>query len=150
MRKGLDVFLELSKRLPSDYQIVLVGTNDSVDSQLPENIISIHKTTNQRELAEIYAASDVYANPTREETFGLVNIEALACGTPVITFNAGGSPECIDESCGSVVEIDDIDTFEKEIIRICEDKPYTKEACLNRAAKFDKYSKYNEYASLYK
>lgn len=150
VRKGLDVFLELSKRLPSDYQIVLVGTNDSVDSQLPENIISIHKTTNQRELAEIYAASDVYANPTREETFGLVNIEALACGTPVITFNAGGSPECIDESCGSVVEIDDIDTFEKEIIRICEDKPYTKEACLNRAAKFDKYSKYNEYASLYK
>ncbi|MBQ8839833.1 MAG: glycosyltransferase [Clostridia bacterium] len=148
-RKGLDVFLELSKRLPNDYQIVLVGTNDGVDKMLPSNIISIHKTANQKELAEIYTASDVFANPTREETFGLVNTESLACGTPVVTFRAGGSPECIDEKCGSVVEIDDIDSLEREIVRICQDKPFTKEACFAKAREFDKSLKFKEYVNLY-
>lgn len=149
VRKGLDVFLELAKRLPEDYQIVLVGTNDSVDKMLPDNIISIHRTANQRELAEIYTASDVFANPTREETFGLVNIECLACGTPVVTFNAGGSPECVDENCGSVVEIDDVDSLEREIVRICQDKPFTKEACFAKAREFDKNLKFKEYVDLY-
>lgn len=57
-RKGLDVFIELSKRLDERFQIVLVGTNDEIDKQLPANIISIHKTDNQKELAEIYSAAD--------------------------------------------------------------------------------------------
>ena len=149
VRKGLDVFLELAKRLPQDYQIVLVGTNDEIDKQLSENIISIHRTANQRELTEIYTASDVFVNPTREETFGLVNIEALACGTPVITFNAGGSPECVSEHCGSVVEIDDIDEMEMEIIRICQDKPFTNENCLQRATEFDKPKIFKQYLDLY-
>ena len=148
-RKGLDVFIELSKRLPKEYQIVLVGTSDSVDKLLPSNIISIHRTSNQIELAEIYTASDVFANPTREETFGLVNIEALACGTPTVTFNAGGSPEAIDETCGAVVEIDDTDGIQREIIRICEQKPYSKECCRARAETFEKNKNYQKYLDLY-
>lgn len=150
VKKGLDVFIELSKRLPKDYQIVLVGTNDDVDKQLPENIISIHRTNNQNELAQIYTASDVFVNPTREETLGLVNIEAQACGIPVVTFNAGGSPECISNNSGSVVEINDIDAMEKEIIHICEDNPYSKEKCVMNATKFNKHIKYLEYLELYK
>ena len=55
VRKGLDVFIELSKRLPADYKVVLVGTNDEVDKLLPDNILSIHRTQNQKELAEIYS-----------------------------------------------------------------------------------------------
>ncbi|MBQ4269875.1 MAG: glycosyltransferase, partial [Clostridia bacterium] len=81
VKKGLDVFIELSKRLDENYKIILVGTNDAIDKQLPKNILSIHRTQNQKELAEIYSAADVFVNATREETFGLVNIEALACGT---------------------------------------------------------------------
>lgn len=150
-RKGLDVFVELSKRLDSaKYQIVLVGTNDSVDKQLPDNIISIHRTQNQKELADIYTATDLFVNPTREEVLGLVNIEALACGTPVITFDSGGSPECIDETCGSVVECDDINTMESEIIRIAEKKPFTTYKCLQRAKRFDQNERYEEYIKLYK
>ena len=148
-RKGTDVFIELAQRLPEDYQIVLVGTNEQVDRLLPKNIISIHRTQNQQELAEIYTAADVFANPTREEVLGLVNLEALACGTPGVTFRSGGSPECYDETCGSVVACDDIDAFEKEIIRICRDKPYSEEACRNRAALFDKDQKFREYFDLY-
>lgn len=150
IRKGLDVFVELSRRLPVDCQIVLVGTSDAIDGQLPSNIISIHRMQNQRELAEIYTAADVFANPTREEVFGLVNVEALACGTPVVTFRTGGSPECIDETCGTVVDCDDVDAMEIEIRRICEEKTYSKEACLKRAGIFDLNEKYKEYVQLYK
>lgn len=115
-RKGLDVFIELAKRLDRErYQIVLVGTDDVVDRQIPDSIISIHRTQNQTELAEIYTAADVFVNPTREEVLGLVNIEALACGTPGVTFASGGSPECYDKTCGSVVRTDDIDAMESAI-----------------------------------
>lgn len=148
-KKGLDCFIELSKHLPKNYQMVLVGTNDDVDKQLPDNIISIHRTQNQTELAEIYIAADLFVNCTREETFGLVNVEALACGTPVLTFKTGGSPEAIDESCGTVVEQNDMDSLEKEVIRICEEKPYSEEACRARALCFEKSQNYKKYLELY-
>lgn len=149
-RKGLDVIAELSKLLDDNYQIVIVGTNEAVDKSLPDNIISIHRTDNQKQLAEIYSAADVFINPTREEAFGLVNVEALACGTPVITFNTGGSPEGIDESCGTVVEKNDIVSMKNEIVRICADKPYSHEKCVERAKQFDMRDKYFEYVELYK
>ena len=148
-RKGLDVFIELSKRLDKKYQIVLVGTNDKIDKQLPNNIISIHRTQNQKELAEIYTAADVFVNPTREEVLGLTNIESLACGTPTITFNTGGSPECLDKSCGVVVPKNDIDAMKKEIVRICEEKPFSKEDCVAWAKYFNKDEKFKEYVNLY-
>lgn len=147
--KGLDVFVQLANRLPDDYQIVMVGTNDELDKQLPKRIISIHHTKLQMELVEIYSAADAFVNATREDTFPTVNIEALACGTPVITFQTGGSPEIIDETCGSVVECDDISALVQEIIRVCSDKPYSQEACVKRAQKFDQREKFKEYVKLY-
>ena len=149
-RKGLDVFVELANRLNRDkYQIVLVGTDDKVDKLLPPNIISIHRTQNQKELAEIYTAADLFVNPTREENYPTVNMEALACGTPVVTFKTGGSPEILDEACGSVVPCDDIDALESEIHRICETKPYSTENCLERAKASDMHKRFEEYVRLY-
>lgn len=148
-RKGLDVFIELSKRLPANYQIVLVGTDANVDKLLPKNILSIHRTQNQQELAEIYTAADVFVNPTREENYPTVNMEALACGTPVLTFRTGGSPEMLDESCGAVVACDDVDALEKEILRICTDTPYEKTACLNKSREFDQNERFKKYLKLY-
>ena len=147
--KGLDVFVELSKRLGDEYRIMLVGTNEETDKLLPENIISVHRTQNQAELAQLYAAADLFVNPTREDTFPTVNIEALACGTPVLTFKTGGSPEIIDETCGSVVAKNDIDALQSEIERICTEKPYSTGACTSRAANFDKNDKFQEYVKLY-
>jgi glycosyltransferase involved in cell wall biosynthesis len=133
----------LAKKLdPEIYIIVLVGTDEEIDKQLPDNIISIHRTQDQKELSEIYSAADVFVNPTREEALGLVNIEANACGTPVVTFRTGGSPECISEASGSIVERNDIDCLEKEIIRVCEEKPYSKDACRRQAECFDMNAKY--------
>lgn len=150
VRKGLDVFAELYRRLDSaQYRIVLVGTNDEVDRSLPEGILTVHRTQNPTELAEIYTAADLFVNPTREENYPTVNMEALACGTPVVTFRTGGSPEIPDETCGSVIPKDDVDALEREIVRIRTDKPYSPEACLKRAQGFDRKEKYKEYIGLY-
>lgn len=149
-RKGLDVFLELANRLPQDrYQIVLVGTDEAVDKKLPDSIISIHRTQSQRELAEIYSAADLFVNPTREETYPTVNMEAIACGTPVLTFGTGGSPEIPDGTCGAVVPCDDVDALESEIHRISQDQPFSQEACLRRAEAFDKNERFGEYVVFY-
>ena len=149
-RKGLDVLIDLSRRLDSSrYQMALVGTDDSVDRLLPPEIISIHRTQNQTELAEIYTAADVFANPTREEVLGLTNIEANACGTPVVTFRTGGSPECIDASSGVVIEREDVQAMLDAIVHICEKKPFSAEACRERAMCFDKTERFAEYVRLY-
>lgn len=149
VRKGLDVFIELSKRLDDRYKIVLVGTNDEVDKKLPEGIISIHRTSNQKELAELYTAADVFFIPTREDNFPTVNMESLACGTPVLTFNTGGSPEMVDEATGVVLMNEDIASVEQAVISMCESGKYTKEACTERAKQYDSGLKYNEYLSLF-
>lgn len=147
--KGLDVFINLAAQLDERYQIVLVGIDEATKAQLPDSIIAISRTDSQQELAEIYTAADLFVNPTREEVLGLVNVEALACGTPVITFRSGGSPECIDETCGVVVERDDVAAMQEQIIRICKEKPFSAEACISRAQLFDKNKKFKEYVRLY-
>lgn len=148
-KKGLDVFVELANQLEEKYQIILVGTNDVVDKELPENIISIHRTENQHELAEIYSMADVFVNPTREENYPTVNMEALACGTPVITFNTGGSSEIINKNCGVTVDKNDINSLKSEIIRVCETRPYASNECVNQAKEFDMYERFKEYINLY-
>lgn len=148
--KGLDVFCELSKKLDkTKYKIVLVGTDDSIDKMLPNSIISIHRTRDQNELAEIYSAANLFVNPTREDTYPTVNMEAIACGTPVLTFRTGGSPEIPDNQTGCVVSVDDIDEMERQIIRICTENIYKRENCVNRAKLFDANLKFREYIDLY-
>jgi glycosyltransferase involved in cell wall biosynthesis len=147
--KGPDVFMELSKRLPEQFRIVLVGVTEELEKNLPETVIAIRRTSSATELAQIYSAADLFVNPTREDTFPTVNMEALACGTPVLTFRTGGSPEIPDESCGCVVEVDDLDALEQQILRIAKQTPYSREACLQRAACFHKDDRYREYIELY-
>lgn len=149
-RKGLDVFIELAKSLDDSYKIALVGIDDETCRQLPENVIAIYRTQNQSELAEVYTAADVFINPTREEVLGMVNIEALACGTPVISSDAGGCPECVDHTCGIVTKCDDIETLKKEIVRVCTEKPYSKYACMQKALSFDMNDKFADYVQMYK
>lgn len=148
-RKGLDVFVELTRRLdPEKYQIVLVGTDDAVDKTLPKNILSIHRTQNQQELAEVYTAADLFVNPTREDNYPTVNMEAIACGTPVVTFDTGGSPESVDEGTGVVVECDDVDAMEQEIIRISHTSPFDTDTCVSKAKSFDGAARFEEYLNL--
>lgn len=149
-RKGLDDFIKLANELDDSYQIVMVGTNDEIDKALPNNIISIHKTYDQNELAQIYAAADVFINPTKEENFPTVNIESIASGTPVITYDTGGSKEMLDESCGSIIKKNDFEMLVKEIKRICEDAPsYSKDSCVNKSKDYNMQDKFLEYIKLF-
>lgn len=92
-RKGFNDFIELSSKLTDDYVIVLVGLSKKHMKKLPSNIIPIERTNNQIELADIYNASDVFFNPTYEDNYPTVNLEASACGVPVFTYDSGGSIE---------------------------------------------------------
>lgn len=147
--KGIDVIQKLSELLNDSYQLVVVGTDDFVDAMLPMRVKKIHRIQNQAELARLYSRADVLANPTREEILGMVNIEANACGTPVVTFNTGGSPECIGEQGGIVVEKDNVNEMCKAIISVCETKCFSKKMCVKQAAKFEQEKKYAEYIGLY-
>lgn len=147
-KKGLDVFIDLANHLDDRFQVVLVGTTATIDKVLPGNIITIHRTNNQEELAEIYSSADVFVNPTREDTFPTVNIEALACGTPVITFDVGGSPEILDETCGVVVKKNDLLNLLSSIERITVDN-YMIANCITRSKKFEMESNFRQYVVLY-
>lgn len=103
-RKGLKDFIKLAEIIDSKTVIVLVGLNDKQISLLPNNIIGIKKTTNVKELVEIYSSADIFFNPTYDDNFPTTNIEALLCGIPIITYDTGGCMECIfDDKCGLVV-----------------------------------------------
>lgn len=147
-KKGLDVIIELSQSLDDKFKIVMVGVNDQLKKILPANIITISKTHNQEELAEIYSAADVFVNPTREDNYPTVNMEAIACGTPVVTFKVGGSYEMLDETCGIAVECNDIESMKNGIIFMCEQEN-VKESCLKKAREYDEKIRFREYIDLY-
>lgn len=112
-QKGLDDFITLAGILP-EYKIILVGGIDST-IQLPQNIITVGTTDNVNQLAEYYSLADVFFNPTRRETFGKVTAEALACGTPVVAYNATATPELVPQQCGELVEIGDVEEAANQI-----------------------------------
>lgn len=113
-RKGFGDFISLSKKISDDYRIVLVGLDEKQLGILPENILGITRTSSAKELAEIYTAADVLFNPTYEDNYPTVNLEAQACGTPVVTYDTGGSRETIFLDNGQVVEKGDLESaFEK-------------------------------------
>jgi len=151
-RKGFDYFINLSKLLKSDEKIILVGLNDKQLKDLPKNIIGIKKTQNQKELVEIYNSCDIFVNPTLEDNFPTTNLESLACGTPVVTFDSGGSSETIDKQTGIVIEKGNLNKLYEAIYEIREvGKDRFSQSCINRAKKlFDKEKMLTQYIKLYK
>lgn len=150
-RKGLNDFIELSKRLNSDYQIILVGLTKKQIKILPHNIMGIVRTESIKDLVHFYSNADIVLNISYEETFGMTTIEGFACGTPGIVYNSTASPELIDNSTGIVVEKGDINGLIEAIHQIKNKgkKAYT-EACINRANDlFNKKDCFMEYINLY-
>lgn len=147
-RKGLTYFFDLAKQLPKEFQIVLIGLDKKQLKRLPANIIGISHTADVEELAEYYSMADVFVNATLEDNFPTTNLEALSCGTPVITFDTGGSPESLDESCGRVVPKGDLELLIKAI-RQEREHPRKREDCLKKAEQYDKYDRFREYVELY-
>lgn len=117
--KGLDDFIELSKHLPADYKIVLVGLGKRQIKQLPKNILGIEYTDSINKLAEIYTVAEVFVNPTYEDNYPTVNLESMACGTPVITYDTGGSVEVVLTSgFGVITEAGNIEKLRDAVVNI--------------------------------
>lgn len=146
-RKGLDTFLELAKMLNDDEVIVLVGLTKNQRKDLPKNIIGITRTSDVKELAEIYTVSDVFVNPTLEDNFPTTNLEALACGTTVITFDTGGSAESINEKTGMVVEKGNLEALMKAIQN--SKKKLTLKNFVDQANRYNKKYRFQEYIMIY-
>jgi putative colanic acid biosynthesis glycosyltransferase len=146
-RKGFKHIIELSQKLDSSYQVVVVGVTEKQKKELPENVIGICRTNNIKELVKIYSTADVFVNPTLEEVLGMTNIEALACGTPVITFDTGGCCECINNESGFSVKKEDISGI---VNLIDKSRDISEAKCRKRAEKFEWKEVYLKYLSLYK
>lgn len=151
LRKGLQDFIALRKRLSDTYKIVLIGLSKKQINDLPSGIKGLERTESIQELAQWYSKASVFLNPTYQDNFPTTNIEALACGTPVITYDTGGSPEAIDANTGRVVKKGDL----KGVIRAIkhftiQDRATLQKLCRIRAEQhFDQEERYQEYLSLF-
>lgn len=143
-RKGIDEFKKLAGSLSDRYKIVMIGLKEDEIAELPSDILGLPKTNSLEEMIAWYNTADVYANLSLEENFPTTNIESLACGTPVVTYRAGGSPESITSACGSVVErcnmVGVIAAL--DVLRMGESK---QAACLEQARNYDKNIRLEEY-----
>jgi len=139
-RKGLNDFCEISDRLGDDYQVILVGITEEKLGDYKKNIISINRTSNVRELAEWYSVADVFVNPTIEDNYPSVNLEAIACGTPVVTYDTGGCAECLKFGHGKLIKKGNVEDMVSAIKDICRNEKndtlsksnISKEYCFNQ------------------
>lgn len=152
-RKGLACFERLAQDLPDEYCIQLIGVNKKQKKELRKKygnkIIAMERTSSPEELAEAYRNAAVYVNATLEDNFPTTNLEALACGTPVVTYATGGSGEAVTEDTGIVVQRADYDAMKGAVVKAA-NGAFEREACRKRAEQFDKNTRYREYLELYK
>lgn len=150
-RKGLKYLVQLSQKLDTNYRVIVVGVSKKQKKQLPSNVIGITRTNNVKELAEIYTAADVFVNPTLEDNFPTTNLEAVACGTYVVTFNTGGSVETFNKNNGFCIEKKKTEELKNTIEGI---KNYMKNTLsyrgLGNTDYLDRKKKYYKYLDLYK
>lgn len=151
-RKGFNDFTELRKLIDRSVDIVLVGLSAQQKKLLPDGMTGISRTENIDELAALYSGAEVFVNPTYVDNFPSVNLESLACGTPVITYYTGGSPEAIDQQTGFSVSKGDVNSLADLVkLKLVKGKDEYLLKCRERAERlFDKNNRYGDYLSLYK
>lgn len=153
-RKGLMYFEKLAQDLPSAYQVVVVGVSKKQKRQLkqkhdPAKLFAVTRTESVEELAAFYTAADVFVNATLEDNYPTTNMEAQACGTPVITFDTGGSSESVPTACGMVVPKGDYRALYKAVLQMTKEGKRT-DMCLLMRDRYDQKKCFEAYMELYK
>lgn len=144
--KGLDDLNKMIPLLDKDIDVVVVGSG----SDKVKGALCIPRTNSKQELIDIYSSSHVLINPTLDDNLPTVNIEAIACGTPVITYNTGGSPEIVDDKTGLVVPKSDYQAMAKSINDLKKNYFFNEKDCLTRAKLFSASKMVEQYENLYK
>lgn len=151
-RKGISDFVKLRERLPNEkYAIIMVGVDDTITKTLPKDIVTVKRTNNAEELAEIYSAADIVLNLSYQESFGMTTVEGFGCGTPSIVYNVTASPELLSSSTGLVVCKGNLSAVVSGIEKICQKgKDTYVKACRRRAVEnYNKDKLYMDYIKLY-
>lgn len=149
-QKGYDDFIDLSKRLPEDYQVVMVGLDDKQRKSLPETVAGFPRTAGLSELADFYRMADVYFNGSCQETMGMTTGEAVCCGTPVVVYNATAVPESVSKNCGIILEPGDRNGVAEAVQTICKNPAPWYEGCKQDRSRFDKAIFLDAYDRIYK
>lgn len=150
-QKGLSDIGKLRQAIPSSFRIVLIGVSQVQKSRLPVGVEGVAKIKEATDLARWYQRASVFVNPTYNDNFPTTNIEALACGTPVVTYNTGGCAEAVDSHTGFVVEPGDIRSLAVAVQRYVKYvDPNVHTACRRRAVQlFNKLDRFSEYVDVY-
>ena len=145
--KGEHIVYELAEKLDDSYAIVMIGRKSV--GNVPAKIINLPRTQNVEELVKWYSAADVFVNPTLGDNFPTVNIEALACGTPIVTNNTGGSPEIAGNEYGRIVYSKTADEF---VIRIneCLLANFSADDCRSASLRFARDACFEQYIDVYR
>jgi len=150
-RKGLKDLVQLSQIVGNEYRVVVIGVTKKQQANLPESVTGIQRTENINQLAAWYSSAFAFVNPTYQDNFPTTNLEALSCGTPVVTYNTGGSPEAIDQHTGRVVEKGDVQGLASAIDDLSlVDRNVLRQNCRDRAEKlYDKNKQFMEYLNIF-
>lgn len=147
-RKGLDDFIKLAKVIDSEYQIVLVGLSKRQITQMPNNIIGIQRTENVDDLVSLYSAATVFMNPSIEESFSMVTIESMACGTPVIALDTSAVKELVNDVNGVVLHEHESSDY-VEAIKTIEEKNSSRELIRSTVVKYSVENMCQGYLGVY-
>lgn len=149
--KGFDDCIQMADLLHPDEMLVLVGVRPEQQKRLKKNMLGIPRTENIHQLAELYAAADAFINPTWQDNYPTVNLEAIACGTPVVTYRTGGSIEAITDQTGFIVPQGNVkEMLEAARLISQRGKAYYQQPCRTYALEnFRKEDRYQDYLDLY-
>lgn len=147
-RKGLDDVIKLAKVLDTSYKVIVVGLTQQQIDKMPKEILAISRTDNVEELVKIYSSADVFFNPTYEDNYPTVNMEAISCGTPVVTYDTGGCKEQVNGIVGTSVERGDYRRAASEIQKICENRINSQD-CIDFSQRFERDEAYRKYIELF-
>lgn len=148
--KGLQDLEKLSSVLDADERLVVVGKRPS-GHRFPRNVVCLERTADAAALAALYTEAVALVNPTWQDNYPTVNMEAIACGTPVVSYRTGGSPESITPQTGRVVEQGDVEGLAEALHAIRrQGKEHFSKACRSYAlAHFRAQDRFNDYIQLY-
>lgn len=148
-RKGLYYFNKLAEDLDNNFDIILVGKLSSDSGTLHSRIKHIDRTESVDELVELYNQADIFVNTTLFDNFPTVNLEALACGTPVITFDTGGSGESITSSTGKIVEKGNYSQLLHYLLEITKKNKRISSNCIENSKNYSIENMIGSYLKLY-
>lgn len=150
--KNIELVKKLFDNLKEDDQVVIVGCSEQQKIELEKYqcVTAVGFIKDRDILADIYSASDVFVNMTYEDTLPTVNMEAICCGTPVITFNSCGSPELVNEGVTGYVISQGSEPELLNALYKVKNRLIDRKQCGNEGKhRFDKNLQYKEYLALY-